>query len=174
MCSNTEALIFLLLQRLVLVSIVTAAIDASRMARLSDTSGGFARRAVIIPFNRVFSAEERDADLGDALVDELPGILAFAVAGLSRLVERGRFIPPSSSDMIVHAYRTESCSVSLFNRDCLEPCTEGTAVRVLYQKYREFCTTNGFHPTNAAIFGRRLTELGVTMLRKSGGKPKHP
>ena len=41
----------------------------------------------------------------------------------------------------------------------------------MYEAYREFCTTNGFQPTNVAIFGRRLTESGVETLRKSRGKP---
>ena len=143
----------------------------NQLPRLKDTSGGFARRAVIISFNRTFSVEERDANLGQALADEQPGILTFAVAGLTRLLERGHFVPPPSSETILQAYRTESCSVSLFNRDNLEPSSEGSPVGALYQEYRDFCTTNGFHPTNVAIFGRRLTELGVVTLRKSCGKP---
>lgn len=143
----------------------------NQLPRLKDTSGGFGRRAVIISFNRTFSVEERDANLGQALADEQPGILTFAVAGLTRLLERGHFLPPPSSETILQAYRTESCSVSLFNRDNLEPSSEGSPVGALYQEYRDFCTTNGFHPTNVAIFGRRLTELGVVTLRKSCGKP---
>lgn len=143
----------------------------NQLPRLKDTSGGFARRAVIISFNRTFSLEERDADLGLTLADEQPGILAFAVEGLSRLLKRGHFVPPPSSEEILKAYRTESCSVAMFNRDAMEPCEEGTAVGLLYEKYREFCATNGFSPTNVSIFGRRLTELGIATLRKSSGRP---
>lgn len=143
----------------------------NQLPRLKDTSGGFARRAVIISFNRIFSLAERDANLGLALAAEQPGILAFAVEGLTRLLKRGHFVPPPSSEEILQAYRTESCSVAMFNRDAMEPSEEGTAVGLLYEKYREFCATNGFSPTNVSIFGRRLTELGVTTLRKSTGRP---
>lgn len=143
----------------------------NQLPRLKDTSGGFARRAVIISFNRTFSLAERDANLGLALADEQPGILAFAVEGLTRLLKRGHFVPPPSSEEILQAYRTESCSVAMFNRDAMEPSEDGTAVGLLYEKYREFCATNGFSPTNVSIFGRRLTELGVTTLRKSSGRP---
>lgn len=59
----------------------------------------------------------------------------------------------------------------MFNHDSMEPSEKGTAVGLLYEKYREFCATNGFSPTNVSIFGRRLTELGVVTLRKSSGKP---
>ncbi|MYN30292.1 DNA primase family protein [Duganella levis] len=143
----------------------------NHLPRLKDTSGGFARRACILAFNKVFSPEERDANLSQTLTGELAGILVWSLEGLARLLERGRFVPPPSSDATVQAYRIEADSVSLFNHDCLDPCTNGTPVGILYQAYREFCTTNGFQPTNVAIFGRRLSEAGIETLRKSRGKP---
>lgn len=143
----------------------------NHLPRLKDTSGGFARRACILAFNKVFKPEERDANLGQALAGELAGILVWALDGLARLLERGRFVPPPSSDATVQAYRIEADSVALFNHEYLDPCTSGTPVGTLYQAYREFCTTFGFQPTNVAIFGRRLSEAGIETVRKSRGKP---
>lgn len=143
----------------------------NHLPRLKDTSGGFARRAVILSCNKVFAKEERDADLGKKLAGELDGILVWAVEGLKRLLTRNHFAPPPSSDATVQTYRTEADSVAMFNHECLDPCAEGTTSGELYAAYREFCTTNGFQPTNVAIFGRRLTEVNVVTLRKSGGKP---
>src|SRR5471032_480914 len=143
----------------------------NHLPRLKDTSGGFARRAIILSCNKVFAPEERDANLAETLAGELDGILVWALEGLERLLERGRFVPPPSSDAMVQTYRTEADSVAMFNHECLDACDEGTPSGTLYAVYREFCTTNGFHPTNVAIFGRRLTEVGITTLRKSAGKP---
>lgn len=143
----------------------------NHLPRLKDTSGGFARRACILAFNKVFKPEERDANLGRTLAGELTGILAWSLDGLARLLERGRFVPPPSSDATVQAYRIEADSVALFNHEYLDPCTSGTPVGTLYQAYREFCTTFGFQPTNVAIFGRRLSEAGIETVRKSRGKP---
>lgn len=143
----------------------------NHLPRLKDTSGGFARRACILAFNKVFKPEERDVNLGQTLAGELAGILVWALDGLARLLERGRFVPPPSSDATVQAYRIEADSVALFNHECLDQCTNGTPVGTLYQAYREFCATNGFQPTNVAIFGRRLSEAGIEILRKSRGKP---
>lgn len=143
----------------------------NHLPRLKDTSGGFARRACILAFNKVFKPEERDANLGQALANELAGILVWSLDGLARLLERGRFVPPPSSDSTVQEYRTEADSVALFNHECLDRCINGTPVGTLYQAYREFCATNGFQPTNVAIFGRRLSEAGIEILRKSRGKP---
>jgi len=143
----------------------------NHLPRLKDTSGGFARRAVILSCNKVITKEERDADLSKKLASELDGILVWAVDGLKRLLARNHFVPPASSDATVHTYRTEANSVAMFNHECLDPCSVGTTSGELYAAYREFCTTNGFQPTNVAIFGRRLTEVNVGTLRKSGGKP---
>jgi putative DNA primase/helicase len=143
----------------------------NHLPRLKDTSGGFARRACILTFNKVFTSEQRDVNLGQALTNELAGILAWSLEGLARLLERGRLVPPPSSDATVQDYRTEADSVSLFNHECLDPCETGTPVGTLYAIYREYCTTNGFQPTNAPIFGRRLSDAGVLVLRKSCGKP---
>lgn len=143
----------------------------NHLPRLKDTSGGFARRAVILSCNKVFTEAERDADLGEKLAGEIDGILVWAVEGLKRLIARKRFVPPASSNAAVQTYRTEADSVAMFNHECLDPCSVGTTSGELYAAYREFCTTNGFQPTNVAIFGRRLTEVNIGTLRKSGGKP---
>jgi len=59
----------------------------------------------------------------------------------------------------------------MFQDQCLDPCTKGTSVGELYEAYREYCTAGGFHATNVAMFGRRLTELGIKVIAKSNGKP---
>ena len=63
---------------------------------VSDTSHGFARRVVLIPFNQVFtntasssSAKRLKADLDilKKITPEMEGIFAFAVEGLKRLTK---------------------------------------------------------------------------------------
>lgn len=143
----------------------------NHLPHLKDHSEGFARRAVILSFNRIFEAHERDSSLVEKLAEERAGILAFAVAGLQRLLKRGGFERPSSSLEHVATYRVESDAVAVFHRDFLISCDTGTSVGELYAAYREFCANNGFPPRNSAQFGRRLTELGIATLRKSSGKP---
>jgi putative DNA primase/helicase len=52
------------------------------LPRLSDLTGGFSRRAIIIRFNRIFAEAEQDKNLIDKLLAERSGILAWAVRGL--------------------------------------------------------------------------------------------
>ena len=53
---------------------------------LSDSSLGFERRLIILPFNQTFSPDEQDKDLSKKLTAELQGILNWTIAGLKRLM----------------------------------------------------------------------------------------
>ena len=57
----------------------------NRLPSTKDTSHGFYRRLVLIPFERIFKSEEQDRGLLEKLYAELPGILNFAMEGLQRL-----------------------------------------------------------------------------------------
>ncbi len=71
--------------------------STNHLPRLLDLSDGFFRRPMILQFNRQFLDGERDPNLKDKLVAELPGILAWAVQGLKNLRKRGYFVIPKSS-----------------------------------------------------------------------------
>lgn len=51
----------------------------------SDVTEGYFRKLIIVPFSRTFKKEERNVDLKDELLKELPGILNWAILGLKRL-----------------------------------------------------------------------------------------
>ncbi|MBC1778933.1 hypothetical protein HCA46_08795 [Listeria booriae] len=53
---------------------------------LTDSSLGFERRLLILPFKRTFTAEQQDKDLQITLLGELSGILNWAVEGLNKLI----------------------------------------------------------------------------------------
>ncbi len=51
----------------------------------SDVTEGYFRKLIIVPFSRTFKKDERDVNLKDGLLKELPGILNWAILGLKRL-----------------------------------------------------------------------------------------
>lgn len=63
---------------------------------LFDDSSAIANRWVPLTFDRSFLDHEQ-IDLADRLIEELPGIAAWAVQGLQRLMRNGRFSMPQSS-----------------------------------------------------------------------------
>jgi putative DNA primase/helicase len=50
-----------------------------------DVTNGYFRKLIIIPFKRTFGKEERNVNLKQSLIKELPGILNWAIEGLKRL-----------------------------------------------------------------------------------------
>lgn len=64
---------------------------------LSDGSFGYARRLLILPFEKTFLAHEQDKDLPKKLTDELEGILLWALEGLNRLLKNNYNFTVSSA-----------------------------------------------------------------------------
>jgi putative DNA primase/helicase len=142
----------------------------NHLPRLLDLSEGFFRRAVVLTFNRQFSEAEQDRSLESTLRGEMNGILRWAVVGLRRLRDRGRFIEPTSSISALAEYRKDSDPAGQFADECLLPSTaEGLRASAIYQGYKEWCTTYGYRAMNNSTFGKRLKELGFTSYRTSAG-----
>lgn len=140
----------------------------NHLPRLLDMSDGFARRAVIIAFNRRFSEAEMDPTLVTTLRAELSGILVWAIEGLKMLREKGKFDIPESSRTELATYRAESDPVALFIAECLTPSeTFGEKPRVLYDGYQRWSRDNGFSPLHIVNFGKRLAAHGFVKVRSA-------
>nr|WP_198983254.1 phage/plasmid primase, P4 family [Herbaspirillum sp. ASV7] len=140
------------------------------LPRLLDHSDGFARRAIILQFNRQFQEHERDIRREERLMAELPGILNWAVAGLQNLLHRGRFDVPPSSSQAIESYRLNSDPVRQFLLDIADETVffnfkEGVRSSDLYERYRTWTMQNGYHALSSSAFGERLASLGYVKKR---------
>ena len=78
----------------------------NQLPTTKDTSHGFYRRLVLIPFDRIFKPEEQDRSLLTKLYAELPGILNFALEGLQRLRQQQYQLSPAKRiDGALEKYR---------------------------------------------------------------------
>lgn len=119
----------------------------------SDQSEGWFDRWVIVPMETRISEERRDPYLVAKLTvpGELEGLLVQAVAGLHRVMERGRFDPPASVRAAGIGYRDRLDSVRGFIAEActLEPAA-WTPRPLLYRAYRAWATESGRLPVSAA------------------------
>ncbi len=60
-------------------------IAVNHLPNIKDTSYGMERRLIVIPFHRIFRADEQDKFLTQKLKKELSGIFNFALEGLKEL-----------------------------------------------------------------------------------------
>lgn len=134
----------------------------------------FFRRLLIIPFDVTIPKEERNPELASEIIaEELPGILNWALLGLTRLRTQNGFSECAASEGILERYKMESDSVSMFVDSAgYEVATDGQAtdLAVIYAEYREYCKDNGCVPLSTVRFRPRLERLGLRTTRRGQGR----
>ncbi len=76
-----------------------------------DSSPGNYEKLYILPFNRYITEEDRDPHIVNALLEELPGILNWALDGYQRLLARGRLPQIEAVNMALEDHRISSDTV---------------------------------------------------------------
>ncbi|MBI2477676.1 MAG: hypothetical protein HYV60_03220 [Planctomycetia bacterium] len=134
---------------------------------MADSSGALAGRMQILRLTESFFGRE-DHTLSESLLNELPGILLWAIEGWRRLRERGYFSQPESGCDLFDELSELSSPVGAFVR---ERCHVGTPycvpVAEIFADWLRWCERNGrdSHGTQQT-FGRDLL-AAVPSIRKS-------
>lgn len=144
------------------------------LPQINNTDHGIWRRIKAIPFNRTFSAEEQDKTLGDKLLQELPGILNWAIEGCLAWQANELQTPQVVEDQVAD-YKSAMDSISQFVRDeCEQDSNHICAASKFYQAYRDWCGSAGRKPQSQTAFKRALEKLnGVYQQRSSSGLQWH-
>lgn len=143
----------------------------NELPRLTDASGALAGRFEILQLTKSFYGQE-DIGLTNRLLEELPGILNWAVEGWHRLRERGHFVMPASVRDIVQEIEELSSPISAFLRHaCLVGPGHRVKVDVLYAAWSQWCQTEGRTTVSTKqTFGRDLAAVipGIVCRRGTG------
>ena len=146
----------------------------NELPRLKDASGALAGRFLILRLTHSFYGKE-DVTLTAKLMEELPGILLWAIEGLKRLRPRSHFVQPESVLEAVREMEDLSSPVLAFVRDrCVVAPGHRIWVDDLYTAWKAWCEQDGrTSVTNKQTFGRDLAAAvpGVTRRRGSGDVP---
>ena len=126
----------------------------------TDTSDAFWRRLHLIPFLNNFKGQKRDNDLPRKLKAEYSGILAWAVNGCQKWLEKG-LDPPDTVTAATEEYRREEDIIQSYLDERTDRNDDAKiSAQRLYEDYKEWCEKNGAKPWSGARFGRRLGEKG--------------
>lgn len=144
---------------------------SNELPRLSDSSGALASRFIVLTMRETFYGQE-NPNLTAELAEELPGIFNWALDGLERLRQRGRFRQPESSQEAIRELEDLGPPICAFVRDECELGPEHTAhCEDMYAAWKEWCEASGrSHTTNAQTFGRDLRAAvpGLRITRPRG------
>ena len=144
------------------------------LPQINNTDHGIWRRIKAIPFNRTFAAEEQDKHLSEKLMEELPGILNWAIEGSLEWQRNGLQTPQIVEDQVTE-YKSAMDSISQFiNEECEVGKDHSYAASKFYQAYRDWCSGAGRKPQSATAFKKALEKLtGVYQHRSSNGLQWH-
>lgn len=120
--------------------------------QFADRSNAIGSRMIHVKFDVTFEGRE-DFALEGKLMAELPGILNWALDGLHRLSERGRFTVPASGQVIAQQMEESSNPVRTFLEDLCE-LKEGASVEAvaLLEVYSRWADRRRMKPMELRTF----------------------
>ena len=143
-------------------------IDTNHLPQISDMTLFESDRIRIIPFNRHFTAEERDIDLKAFFAEpaNLSGILNWCLDGF-RLYQAEGLDMPNSVASATEEYRRHSDRIRMFTAQCIQK-QAGQELRssAIYRHYKDWCAENGFKYENAANFRKKMETAGFVYMRR--------
>ncbi len=129
---------------------------SNELPNIADTSGALAGRFIVLSLTNSFSGKE-DPNLSDTLIQELPGILNWAIVGWERLQDRGYFIQPkSAAELVEQLEELGSPMLSFIRGRCEIGPGYSVSVDSLFATWKEWCETNEHSHGDKQSFGRDL------------------
>lgn len=146
---------------------------ANHMPHTRDFSDALFRRALVIPFNRIFKAGvDADPHLKAKLLEELPGIMNLALKAFGDVLKRGTFTEPQSCLIAKEEWRLEADQAAQFvGERCVIDPEAAVESGMLYSEYKSWAEDAGIsRKLNHKNFTRRIERLGGKPYKGTGGK----
>ena len=143
-------------------------IDTNHLPQISDMTLFESDRIKIIPFNRHFTAEERDIDLKSffAKPENLSGILNWCLEGFKLYMQEGLDMP-DSVEAATTQYRQQSDRIMMFTSQCVKKeLKQELRASAVYSHYKTWCAENGFKYENASNFRKKMEQAGYVYQRR--------
>lgn len=142
---------------------------ANHKPMIRGNDEGIWRRILMVPFTVTIPEEEKDPDLPNKLVAELPAIFAWALDGARLWYEEGLNAPAAVREA-TQAYRDEMDTIGMFmSAMCVIADNVRAGATALYERYRKWAERVGEHPMSQKKFGARLEERGIPKKRTKRG-----
>lgn len=133
--------------------------STNKLPRIQDDSDAYYNRWIIFPFNKNSFLGKENPNLTNELLQELPGILNWALEGRQRLLKNGKF---SYTEDVAGMYRRMSMPETAFLEDC---CVASDSLddyifkADLVVAYNRWAKENGVPPaTSKKAFGTLMMD----------------
>ncbi len=138
-----------------------------------DNSHGFFRRLLLIPFTTIIKEEDKDYELESKVIsNELPAILNFAIEGMQRLTNQGKFTEAKAMKEAINSYKESANQVAVFleeeHYEAVDPQLKtGTKAVNIYTHFSSWCKHRGYNPYSSSYLNSELDHLGYISYKNS-------
>jgi putative DNA primase/helicase len=137
---------------------------------IKDDGYGMWRRLQLVPFAVTFPKERQNPTLRLELIEELPGILNWAIAGCLTW-QSERLNPPTAVKAATEGYRSEMDLVEGWLADCcVQESNASTPFSQLYDSYEAWHHENGGFKLSRKMLASKLDERGFQAARDGKGQ----
>jgi putative DNA primase/helicase len=132
-------------------------IVTNELPQFRDDSGAILERLLVLRLTKSFTGKE-DPELTSKLVEDLPGILCWAIEGWARLNQPGgRFTLPPSARELLDDFREVATPVRTFVAECCFLADNATVSRAdLFGAWQEWCRRRNKQAGDQGTFGKNL------------------
>jgi putative DNA primase/helicase len=146
--------------------------STNELPRDTESTDGFFRRWLIVPFDETISESEQDRELASKIIGaELSGVFAWVLEGLNRLLRQKKITESKAVRDRVDAFRKQSDSVLMFIDEAgYKPdIRDWTPLKNMYAEYRSYCQESGHREASIMTFSIRLKNAGYEAKRTKQG-----
>lgn len=150
--------------------------SCNELPEACDTSYGYYRRLVIVPFNATFSRADKayDPHIDKKLVHELPGIFNLALWGYHSLCRNGGFTDASKVAETIDVYKKETDTVFSWFEDNTKIKDQDhesfACLSDIYMNYKISTEAQGIRPVSRGKFTRDIKKRVVDWETRYGTK----
>lgn len=152
----------------------TPIFSCNEIPKVGDLTNGWFRRVVYVPFNAVFSPQDKDFDplINEKLCTQksLNYLFKLGISGLKRMIENHTTTTGEKVTSLKASIRIESDSLLGFVTEYGVDKIPENMTQDIYNEYLLFCSNNGHkYPMTKTKMSRRLNkEYGITVKVCSG------
>lgn len=146
----------------------------NELPTLPDHAGALENRLLVIEFTRSFRGRE-DRTLKYRLPEEAPGVAVWALEGLKRLRDTGKFTQPRSSLLVLDEFRRLSSPIAEFMEECCDLDHEqkfDIEKSKLFEAWAAWAKERGMNPGMPSRFSTRLKaktpDVGTAVYQRAG------
>lgn len=136
-----------------------------------ESTIGFFRRMVFIPFEKTISKEKQDKNLHKKILANKAGVLNWLLAGIYEVMENeGIFISEKCANFLEKFRKESNLAIRYIeDKELNASNTEVIRFQKLYENFKDYCYEQGEKSLTQKTFNAELRKLGFKSVRRSEG-----